>query len=134
MPGLGEQGTRHCRAHQDLLFIESLLSRAEGRADSLNTQKQTQRGRQNEETEEFFLNERGQGHSQRSERNRHRNMPDREFKAMIERMFTGLEKRVEDLSETLTTEIRNDIAEMKDSSPAHTGLGAPVLLFHQSSS
>ena len=30
------------------------------------------------------------------------NMPDTEFTAMIERMCSGLEKRVEDLSETLT--------------------------------
>ena len=29
------------------------------------------------------------------------NMPDGEFKAMIIRIFTGLEKRVEDISETI---------------------------------
>jgi len=43
------------------------------------------------------------------------NMPDREFKVMIIRIFTGLEKRVEDLRENLNTEIRNNIAEMKGS-------------------
>jgi len=32
-------------------------------------------------------------------------MPDGEFKAMITRILTGLEKRIEDISETLTTEI-----------------------------
>jgi len=37
------------------------------------------------------------------------NMPDGEFKVMIIRMLTGLEKRVEDMSETLNTEIRNKI-------------------------
>ena len=32
-------------------------------------------------------------------------MPDGEFKAMIIRILTGLEKRVEDISETLTKEM-----------------------------
>jgi len=40
-------------------------------------------------------------------------MPGRKFKASLIRMLTGLEKRVEDLSETLSTEIRNTIAEIK---------------------
>ena len=31
---------------------------------------------------------------------------------MIIRIFAGLEKRVEDMKETLNTEIRNNIAEM----------------------
>ena len=42
-----------------------------------------------------------------------RNMPDKEFKAMIKRILTGLEKKVEDMSETLNTQIRNNIAEIK---------------------
>ena len=42
-------------------------------------------------------------------------MLDREFKAMTIRILTGLEKRVEDMSETLNTKIRNNIAEIKDS-------------------
>ena len=33
-------------------------------------------------------------------------MPDEEFKATIIRMLTGLEKRMEDISETLTIEIK----------------------------
>ena len=40
-------------------------------------------------------------------------MPDREFKPKI-RILTGLEKRVEDMSETHNTEIRNNKAEIKD--------------------
>ena len=40
-------------------------------------------------------------------------MPDREFKIMIIRILTGLEKKVEDMSESLNTEIRNNIAEIK---------------------
>ena len=35
------------------------------------------------------------------------NMSDREFKVIIIRILTGLEKRVEDMSETLNTETKN---------------------------
>ena len=49
MPGSGEQGTLHCRALQDLFFTRPLLVRAEDMADLPNTQKQTDRVRQNEE-------------------------------------------------------------------------------------
>ena len=38
---------------------------------------------------------------------------DREFKARIMRLLTGLEKRIEDMSETLNTKIRHDIADNK---------------------
>ena len=41
-------------------------------------------------------------------------MPDREYKAMIIRILTGLEKRVEDISETLNTEIEKNKATAKD--------------------
>ena len=34
------------------------------------------------------------------------NMPDGEFKVTIIRIHTGLEERIEDISETLTTEIK----------------------------
>ena len=34
------------------------------------------------------------------------NMPNGEFKTMIIRIFTGLEKRMEDIRETLTTDIK----------------------------
>ena len=44
-----------------------------------------------------------------------RNMPDRQFKAMIIRILTGLEKSMEDMSETLNTEIKNNITETKSS-------------------
>ena len=40
------------------------------------------------------------------------NMPDRTFKVMIIRILTGLEKRVEHMSETLNTKIRNNIAKI----------------------
>jgi len=42
-----------------------------------------------------------------------RNISEGVFKAMIIRILTGLEKRVEDMSETLNTEKRNKIAERK---------------------
>ena len=43
------------------------------------------------------------------------NMPEREFKATITRIHTGLEKRMEDMNETLNIEIRNNIAETNSS-------------------
>ena len=43
------------------------------------------------------------------------NMLDREFKAMIIRILTALEKRMEDMSENLNIEIRNNIMEIKGS-------------------
>ena len=39
--------------------------------------------------------------------------PDGEFKAVIIRILTGLEKRVENISETINIEIRDNIAEVK---------------------
>ena len=48
MPGSGDQGAQHCRELQDLLFIKSLLSRAEDIPNFLNiqtdTKRQTKRG------------------------------------------------------------------------------------------
>lgn len=38
-------------------------------------------------------------------------MHDTEFKAMIIRVLTGLQKRLEDMNEALNTEIRKNIAE-----------------------
>ena len=35
------------------------------------------------------------------------NMPDREFKVMVIKILTGLGRRVEELSETLNKEIKN---------------------------
>ena len=42
------------------------------------------------------------------------NMSNGEFKAMIIRILTALKKRVEDMSETLNTAIRNNIAEINN--------------------
>jgi len=36
------------------------------------------------------------------------NMPDREFKVMVIKILTGFEKRVENISETLNTEIKKN--------------------------
>ena len=71
-PGPGEQGTLHSRALQDLFFIRPLPSRTGDIADFPNTQKQAERLRQKEETEEFAPDERtGQGHGRRSKRHRY---------------------------------------------------------------
>ena len=43
------------------------------------------------------------------------NMSDRKIKVMIIRILIGIEKRVEDMSETLNTEIRKNITEIKGS-------------------
>ena len=80
------------------------------------TQKQAQRFRKNEKKEEFVPNEIiRQGHGQRYKWNRYINILGREFKVMIIKILTGLEKRVEDMSETLNTEIRNNTAETEGS-------------------
>lgn len=44
-----------------------------------------------------------------------RNIPHTEFKVVITKIFAGLKKRVEHISETLNTEIRNNRAEAKGS-------------------
>ena len=44
-----------------------------------------------------------------------RNTPDREFKTMIKKALTGLEERMEDMSDTLNTDTRNNIIETKTS-------------------
>ena len=46
----GEQETLHYLALQDIFYIRPMLSRARDTADFLNTEKQTRRVRQNEET------------------------------------------------------------------------------------
>ena len=44
------------------------------------------------------------------------NMPDREFKVMFIKIYTGFQKRVEDISDILDKEIlKNNISEMKNS-------------------
>lgn len=56
--GPGEQGTLLCRAPQDLFFVRPVLSGVEDRADFPNTEKQTHRFGQNEETKDYVPNER----------------------------------------------------------------------------
>ena len=41
------------------------------------------------------------------------NTPDREFKVVVIKILNGLEKRVEDISETLHKEIKKNQSEMK---------------------
>ena len=42
------------------------------------------------------------------------NMPDNELKVMIIKILTGFEKRMGDISETLSNEIKNNPSEMKN--------------------
>ena len=66
----------HCRALEDLFFVRPLLSRAGDVADFPNTQKQTQRVMQNEETEQDVPNERtGQNHRKDLSKMEINNMP-----------------------------------------------------------
>ena len=48
------------------------------------------------------------------------NMNDREFKVMITMILTGFEKRVEDINETLNTEIKNNQSDMKSANELMT--------------
>ena len=41
-------------------------------------------------------------------------MPDREFKVTITKILTGLEERVEDISEILSKQIKRNQSEMKN--------------------
>ena len=77
-------------------------------------QKQTQRGRQNEETEKFIPYEKQNKATARDlSKIDTSNMPDREFKTIIIRILTGLEKRVEEMTGTYNTEIRSYITKIK---------------------
>lgn len=51
MLGFGEQETLQCKAVQDIFFTRPLPSTAEIIVDFLNTQKQTQRVKQNGDAE-----------------------------------------------------------------------------------
>ena len=115
VPGSGEQGILQCRAQQDLFFISLLLSRTGDTADFPNTKKQTQRVRQNEETEEYVPSERtgGQNHSKGATQNRD-NMSDREFKVMVIKILIGLDKRLEDPSDSLNKETENKKESIRD--------------------
>ena len=113
-PGPGTQGTLHGRALQDLFSIRPLPSRIGYIADFPNTEKQAQRLRQirrqinlSQMKEQDKATARHLGEIDISD------IPDVVFKALIIRILTGLEKRVEDMSETLNTEIKSNIAEMK---------------------
>jgi len=73
----------------------------------------TQKNRQNEETEKFIPNEQDKATTRDLGKTVISNMPNREFKAMIIRILTRLEKRVEDMSEAIKTGITINIVEMK---------------------
>ena len=82
--------------------MRPVLLRAGDIPDFPNTQKQTQRVRQNMEVEEYVQRK---GHDKITARNLSElevsNMPERIFKVVIINIFARLEKRIEDSSETL---------------------------------
>ena len=82
-------------------------------ADFANTQKRAQRLRQNDKTKNLSqMKEQDKTIARDLSETDISNMPDREVKGMIIMILTGLEKRGK-TSETLDTEIRNNIAEIK---------------------
>ena len=54
VPGSSEQETLYCKDLRVSFFIKSLFSRAESIHGFLDTEKQTQRSRHNEEKEKFI--------------------------------------------------------------------------------
>ena len=109
----GELGTLHWRAFQDLLFIKSLLSREEVTADlphinrPRDVDKMKRQGNLSQVKEQDKATVRVLSETNIS------NMANREYKTMITMILPRLEKRMEDMSETLNTEIRNNIVEIK---------------------
>ena len=69
VPDSGEQGTLHCKAPQDLLFIRPIFSRTGHLANFPNPQRQIQRVSQNDERQDYVPNERtGQNHIKREKK------------------------------------------------------------------
>ena len=112
---LRNRETLHRRALQDLFFIRPLLSSTRDIVDFPNTEKQTQSIWQNEKVKEFIPNERtGQVMARDLSLTDISNILDRELKLMSIRILE-LSKRVKDMRQTLNTQIRNNIAEIKSS-------------------
>ena len=113
MPGSGEQGTICYKAPWNIFFIRSGEV-----ADFANTQKQAQRVRQSEESEEYIPYERtGQNHSKRTLKMGISNITDRKFKVPVIKILTGFEKRVK-ISvrhSTKRRKYRKNQSEMKNS-------------------
>ena len=101
MPSSGEQQTLHSRALQDLFLINSLLSRAEDIADLLNIQKQTQEADKIRIQKNLSPVKENKFMATDLSETDIRSISDREIKAMTIRILTGLEKRLEYMSETL---------------------------------
>ena len=77
---------------------------------SPNTQKETQRVRQNEEKEKYVqMKEQNKITARDLSEIGISNMPDKEFKVIIIKILIGFEKRVEDISEILNNEIKKTI-------------------------
>ena len=117
MPGFGEHpySALHYRTPQDLLLVNSLLSRAEDISNFLKTEKQREADRIRKQINLSQMKEQDKVMARDLSKRDKSNISNREFKAMIIRLLTGLEKRGEDMNGTLKTEISNNIAEIKGS-------------------
>jgi len=106
VPGPGEQGTLHCRALQDLFFIRLLSLRAREMPEFPNRHRKSDKRRRQRNVSQ--MKEQSQTMARDQSKTDISNMPDTEFKAMIIKILTELEKRVEDISETFNTEIKKN--------------------------
>lgn len=77
---------------QVVLYIKPLLLRQEDVAGLLNIWKQTQRVRQNEERNTFQTKEQDKSSGKDLNETEISNQPDKEFKVMIIKIPTGLER------------------------------------------
>ena len=114
--GTGEKATLHSRALQDLFFIRLLPSRT---GDVVTFPTQSNRHRNLDKVRR----QRNLSKMKEQDKTRDRdirkivtcNRPERELKVMIIKMLKALEKRVAAITETLNTEVRKHISEIKSS-------------------
>ena len=79
-------------------------------AVSSNTKKQTQRVKQNEETEKYVPNKKDKTSGEKKKNlneTKISNFPDKEFKVMVIKMLTSLGRRMDEHSENFNKETEN---------------------------
>jgi len=110
----GEQGTPNGSALQDPFFIRPLPSKPGDIADFPNTDnRHRDLHKMRKQRNLSQMKEQDKAMARDLSETDISTMRDREFKITIMRILTGLEKRVDNMSETLNMEIRNNIAEIK---------------------
>ena len=104
VPGSGKRG--HCTAgHYDIFNIRPVLSEAGDVTFLTHRNRQRELDKMRRQRNMAQIENENKIIARELNKMEISNMPDREFKAMIIKIFTGLEKRVEDLSEILNKEI-----------------------------